>query len=179
MTIEQRSNFKFLVRSGKSPSEALCMLQQVYQEQTLFCSTVLLWHKRFKEGRENVEGNPRDVRLSTSRNEIFFDIRGKVHYEFLTECQTFNQHVYKEILQRLLCSVREKRRDLWESNILLLYHDNAPAHTALSIRKFLADKNITVPKQSPYLSAFAPCSFFLFLKVEISLKKHIFQAQMQ
>ena len=42
--------------------------------------------------------------------------RGMVHYEFLPQAQTVNQHVYKEILQRLLCSVREKRQDLWESD---------------------------------------------------------------
>ena len=39
----------------------------------------------------------------------FFDVRGIVHCEFLLQGQTINQHVYKEILQRLLRSVREKR----------------------------------------------------------------------
>ena len=125
------------------------MLQQVYQEQTLFRSTVFLWHKRFKEGREDVEDDPRGERPSNSRNETLFDVRGIVRYEFLPHGQTVNQHVYKEILQRLLRSVREKRRDLWESNTWLPHHDNAPAHTALSIRKFLADKNITVLEQPP------------------------------
>ena len=87
------------------------MLQQVYQEQTLSRSTVfLLWHKRFKEGREDVEDDPRGGKPSTSRNETFFDVRGMVHYEFLPQGQTVNQHVYKEILQRLLRSVREKKR---------------------------------------------------------------------
>ena len=112
MTTEQRTNLKFLVRLGKSSSEALCMLQQVYQKQTLSRSTVFLWHKRFKEGREDVEDDHRGGKPSTSRNETFFDVRGMVHYEFLPQGQTVNQHVYKEILQRLLRSVREKRRDL-------------------------------------------------------------------
>ena len=98
------------------------MLQQVYQEQTLSRSTVFPWHKRFKEG----EDDPRGGRPSTSRNETFFDVRGMIHYEFLPQGQTVNQHVYKEILQRLLRSVKEKRQDLWESNTWLLYHDDAP-----------------------------------------------------
>ena len=34
MTTEQRTNLKFLVHLGKSLSEALCMLQYVYKEQT-------------------------------------------------------------------------------------------------------------------------------------------------
>ena len=81
------------------------MLQQVYQEQALSRSTVFLWHKRFKEEHED---DPRDGRPSTSRNETFFYVKGMVHYEFLPQGQTVNHHVYKEILQRLLRSVREK-----------------------------------------------------------------------
>ena len=58
MTTGQQTNLKFLVRLGKSSVEALCMLEQVYKEQTLFHSTVSLWHKRFKEGFEDVEDVP-------------------------------------------------------------------------------------------------------------------------
>ena len=59
MTTKQRTNLKFLLCLEKIPSEALCMLQQVYKEQTLTRSTVFLWHKRFREGREDVENNPK------------------------------------------------------------------------------------------------------------------------
>ena len=85
MTTEQRTNLKFLVRLGKSPLEALCMLQQVYQEETLSRSTIFLWHKRFKEGREDVEDNLRGGKPSTSINETFFDVRGMIQYEFLPQ----------------------------------------------------------------------------------------------
>ena len=63
----------------------------------------------------------------------FFDIKGIVHLEFLPQGQTVNQYVYTEILRRLMRSVRDKRRDLWENNAWVLHHDNAPAHSALSI----------------------------------------------
>ena len=68
MTTEQLTYLKFLVRLEKS-SVAFCMLQQVYKEQTLSRSTVFLWHKRFKEGGENVEDDIRCRRPSTSTNE--------------------------------------------------------------------------------------------------------------
>ena len=71
MTTEQQTNLKFLVHLGKSPSDALCILQQVYKEQTLFCSTVFLRHKRFNEGCENVENDPKCGRTSTSRNKSY------------------------------------------------------------------------------------------------------------
>ena len=58
MTTEQRTNIKSLIHLGKSPSEALCMVQQVYQEQTLSRSTVFLEHKSFDEGQEKVEDDP-------------------------------------------------------------------------------------------------------------------------
>ena len=56
MTTEQQTNLKFLVRLEKFCLEALCMLKQVYKEQTLSHPTVSLWHERFKEGCE--EGLP-------------------------------------------------------------------------------------------------------------------------
>ena len=45
-----------------------------------------------------------------------FDIKGIVHFTFLPEGQTVNQYVYKEILRRLMRSVWDKRRVLWENN---------------------------------------------------------------
>ena len=63
----------------------------------------------------------------------FFEIKGIVHFEFLPQGQTVNPCVWKEILRLLMRSVRDKRRDLWENNAWVLHHDNAPAHSALSI----------------------------------------------
>jgi len=41
-------------------------------------------------------------------------------------------------------SVKEKRREMWETRSWLLHHDNSPAHNALRIREFLAKNNIAV-----------------------------------
>ena len=51
-----------------------------------------------------------------------------------------------------------------------MHYNNAPAHTALSVREFLVSKQITVlefPAYSPYL---APNDFFLFPKIKEILK---------
>ena len=69
MSVEQRTNLKFLVRLGKSPSEALRMLQEVYGQETISRSHVFEWHRRFKEGREEVEDDARSGRPSSSRME--------------------------------------------------------------------------------------------------------------
>ena len=84
--------------------------------------------------------------------------------------QTVNQTVNKEILWRLVRSVRDKRRGLWEGNVWALHHDNAPAHTALSIYQFLAEKNIATLEHSPYSPDLAACDFFFFPKIKAVLK---------
>jgi transposase len=52
----------------------------------------------------------------------------------------------------------------------LRHHDNAPAHTALSVREFLAIKQITVLGHPPYLPDLAPSAFLLFPKIKEILK---------
>ena len=101
---------------------------------------------------------------------MFFDVRGIVHSEFLPQGHTISQQVCKEILRLLLRSVREKRGELWLDKSWLLHHDNAPAHNALSIRQFLAEKNIAVLEKPPYSPDLAPCDFFLFPKLKGIIK---------
>ena len=120
--------------------------------------------------------SPRPKKARQSRSKIklmlmaFFDTREIVHMEFLPQSQTVNQHVYKEILRRLLRSVREKRRELWQDNAWLLHQDNAPVHNALSIRQFLVKRNVTVLDHPPYSPDLAPCDFFLFPKLKEVIK---------
>ena len=303
MSIEQKINLKFLIRLGKTPTETLNSLQEVYGDAMMSRTWIFEWHKRFREGREDVEDDPRSGRPTTSRtNEnvervrekvhsdcrltvrmiadelnmngervwriitedlgmrkvcakmvprllndgqkenrvqvcqgilkqleitpdllsrvvtgdeswifeydpltkwqslerknassprpkkarlfkskikvmliVFFDVHGIVHLEFLPQGQTINQNVYKDILRHLMRSVREKRRELWETKSWLLHHDNAPAHNALSIRQFLAENIIAVLEQPPYSPDLAPCDFFLFPKLKGVIKGTRFQ----
>ena len=122
---------------------------------------------------------PKKARLFKSKIKVmlivFFDVHGIVHLEFLLQGQTINQNIYKDILRRLMRSVREKRRELWETKSWLLHHDNAPAHNALSIRQFLAENNIAVLEQPPYSPDLAPCDFFLFPKLKGVINRTRFQ----
>lgn len=59
---------------------------------------------------------------------------------------------------------------MWTAGSWFLHYDNAPAHTPLSIRKFLAKHlNPIIPRPfySPNLS---PPNYFLFAKHKITLK---------
>jgi len=113
---------------------------------------------------------PKTFRQSKSRVKInvaeFFDIRGIVHYECAPTGQTVNQVYYLEVLERLREKVRRKRHELFASNPWILQHDNAPAHMALSVREFLATKQITVLEHPAYSPDLAPSDFFVFPKIK-------------
>jgi len=76
------------------------------------------------------------------------------------------------ILERLQKRVQRVRTDIADDWVL--HHDNAPAHTALSIREFLAKKNIPALPHPPYSPDLAPCDFYLFPKLKLKLKGHHF-----
>jgi len=51
-----------------------------------------------------------------------------------------------------------------------LHHDNAPAHTALSVTRYLASLGWTVVPHQPHSPDLAPCDFFLFPTMKKTLK---------
>ena len=69
MSVDQRINLKLLVRLEKTPTEALKLLQEVYGDDSMSRTHLFEWHRRFKEGREEVEDDHRSGRPSTSRTD--------------------------------------------------------------------------------------------------------------
>ena len=51
-----------------------------------------------------------------------------------------------------------------------MHHDNAPAHSSLLVRNFLAKNNTVIMPQPPYSPDLAPCDFFLFPKLKRPMK---------
>jgi hypothetical protein len=88
---------------------------------------------------------------------LFFDTRGVVMIEWVPEGQTVNQKYYLEVLTKLRERMRKKWPELWKKKSWILHQDNAPAHNALAVKQFLADKCIPVlePPPSPY-TGFSP-----------------------
>jgi len=56
----------------------------------------------------------------------------------------------------------------------VLHHDNAPAHTAPSVREFLAKRNIPILPHPLYSPDLVLCDFYLFTKLKLKLKAHHF-----
>jgi transposase len=56
----------------------------------------------------------------------------------------------------------------------LLSDEQKNAHNALSVKQFLANKNITVLEQPLYSPDLTPCDFYLFPKIKSVLKGTLF-----
>ena len=69
MSVEKQINLNFLVRCGKTPTEALKLLQEVYGDYTMSRSRRFEWYRTFKEGREEVKDHHRSARPSTSKTD--------------------------------------------------------------------------------------------------------------
>jgi len=100
---------------------------------------------------------------------VFFDIQGTVMADWVPSSQTVNHLCYIEVLMKLHERVKRKQPELWK-NGWILHQDNAPAHNALSVKQFLANKNITVLEHPPYIPDLTPCNFILFPKIKSVLK---------
>ena len=71
--LEQRINIKICVKIGKSASETLTLLIMAYSEFATKNSSIFEWHRRFKEGREDVQDDPRSGQPKTQRTDANVD----------------------------------------------------------------------------------------------------------
>ena len=101
---------------------------------------------------------------------VFFDTEGVIHREFVPKGQKVSAEFYMGVLDRLLKRVRRVRMAKFQSNEWFLLHDNAAI-----VKKFLANRNVAVLHHPPYSSDLAPADYFLFPKLEFSLKGRHFQ----
>jgi hypothetical protein len=66
--LEQRMNTKFCVKISKSASETLALLTVANDEYAMKKSSVFKWHRRFEEGRENMQDDVRSGQQRTDAN---------------------------------------------------------------------------------------------------------------
>ena len=87
-----------------------------------------------------------------------------VHHVFIPDDQTVNQ-LQQASFKSCLRSCLQVSASSW-----FLHHDNAPAHTALSVKEFLSKKQITVVYHPSHLPDLVPCEFWFFLRLESFIK---------
>ena len=161
--IEQRYTIKFCVKLNKSATKTFASLTEAYGDATLSRTMGFKWHKALKEGRENVEDDPRSGRPISSTNdqnvEVVRAVMAKDHrlsVRMIAEETGLDISAVHGIVTDHLW-VQRVRTDIADDWVL--HHSNKPAHTALSVREFLAKRNIPVLPHPPYRPDLAPCDF--------------------
>jgi histone-lysine N-methyltransferase SETMAR len=92
----------------------------------------------------------------------FFDSNSIIHKEFVPAGQTVNSAIYEEVLKRLLQRIHRVRPGLYRTGQWMLLHDNVPAHCAIRVHQFLAQRGVPILDHQPYSPDLAPVDFFLF-----------------
>ncbi|XP_006882927.1 PREDICTED: putative uncharacterized protein FLJ37770-like [Elephantulus edwardii] len=67
--LEQRISIKFCVKLNKSASETHHLLKEAYGHEVMSRARIFDWHKRFKEGREDIRDDARSGRPVTHRTD--------------------------------------------------------------------------------------------------------------
>ena len=62
LSMKQRLVIKFCFKAVKSAAETVQMVNAVYGDQALSHSNVFWWYGRFRDGREDIEDDPRSGR---------------------------------------------------------------------------------------------------------------------
>jgi hypothetical protein len=114
--MEQQVSIKFCVKLGKTPTETYEILQTVYGDEALNRNSVFEWFKQFKDGREDLQDDPRSRRPSTSRNtDTMENVREVVtrssidsEYVMLDESninkETIHQILHEYLQKRNICA---------------------------------------------------------------------------
>lgn len=105
----------------------------------------------------------------------FYDRKGVIHHEFVSQGQTVTGSFYLSVLERLWKRIRRVRPEYSAPGSWFLLHDNAPVHRAVAVQEFLARKQVCVLNHPPYSPDLSPCDYFLFPKLKLPLKGRLFE----
>ena len=128
--------------------------------------------------------SPRPKKSSLQKSNVktllnaFFDNKGIIHKEFVPVVQIINAAFYQAVLNRLLQRIRRVRPEFHRTGKLMLLHDNAPAHSVIRVRQFLAQKMVAVLDHPPYFLIWLPRTSTCFPARRRSSKMHVLRMWM-
>nr|CAH7750035.1 unnamed protein product [Callosobruchus chinensis] len=139
------------------------MVKKAYRDAALSKTRVYQWFSSFKNGEMSIEDQPRPGRPSTSRNDENIEkINALVRED--------RRLTIDQLCEMSGISWSSVQRILSEDLYMRIVHDNAPAHTALSVKQFLTKNGMTPIVHPPYSPDLAPCDFFLFPRLKKDMK---------
>lgn len=126
------------------------------------------------EWRASDEGKPKKSRLVKSKVKVmlicFYDSKRIIHKEFVPPGQTVTGDFYVGVMKRLLKRIHRIRPEYRENGSWTLLHDNAPSHRSRIVSELLIKNHIIALQHSPYSPDLAPCDYYLFPKLHLTMK---------
>ena len=98
----------------------------------------------------------------------FFDTQWMVYTNYVPRGKTINAAFILESLQRFMTTFKAKKTEI-AAGEWFMHWENAPVHTAKSVRNILNKNNIQLLDNPPNSSDLAPADFFLFPKLKREL----------
>ncbi|GBP41947.1 Mariner Mos1 transposase [Eumeta japonica] len=106
---------------------------------------------------------------------IWWDQLGEVYYELLNPSETITGTLYRIRLMRLTRALKEKFLQYYSRHHkIILLHDNARPHVAVTVKYYLKTLGSKVPPHSPYSPDIAPSDYHLFRSVAHALSEQRF-----
>ncbi|GFU87827.1 putative mariner transposase [Trichonephila clavipes] len=106
---------------------------------------------------------------------VFSNIHGIVYLHWFPEDQSIH-HYSTHFLAELRERIRKNLLELKKGKSCVLHQDNAPADSALSVKRFLAKYSTLMLEYPSYSPDLVPCDFYLFPKVKSALKGTMFES---
>jgi histone-lysine N-methyltransferase SETMAR len=121
--------------------------------------------KQSKQWIPRGQPGPLKARVHASRTKqmvmAFFDSRGMIYTHMVPRGATINATYTIKVLGTFLEHFKKKRPAM-AAQQSWFHWDNAPVHTAASVKEWMATKGIQVLEHPPYSPDLAPADFFLF-----------------
>jgi hypothetical protein len=124
--LEQWINIKFCVKLENIATDTWAVLSEAYGGESRKTPRVFEWHKLFTEGR--MSKSQMKTMLIT-----FFDNKGTIYFEFVTQSQINDQAYRVEMLNGYMKLYVEKDLKFSPTKDWIVHHDHAPAHKELSV----------------------------------------------
>ena len=94
---------------------------------------------------------------------VWWNVDGAVPFELVPDGRAVNAELYSEQLERVYNVVTQRYPTLIRRKLVLLQHDNVPAHRANLTKETLDELNaVEVLPHPPYSPALAPSDYGLF-----------------
>jgi hypothetical protein len=159
--LEQRINIKFCVKIGKSAVETLALFVVAYGEYAMKKLSVFELHRQFKEGREDVQDDPRSGQPKTQRTDANVDrVQTLVHSDRSLGVRVIAEelNMSRETVRQIVNEDLGMRKFSAKMVPQILTHDKK--------RQLHIASDLKIPLQKwtiqPYLPDLATCDFWLF-----------------